>query len=117
MKPNLSLLAVWSALIVISSQAAPAPQSDTKAALKSLVLDLGNRVTMKFVRIPAGAFMMGSPTDEKGRSQSEFFHEVTIAQPFWVGAFEVTQEQYQAVMGNNPSQIKGAGRPVEGVNW
>ena len=121
MKPSLSLLAVWPFLAVLSSQGASASQFETNAtvkpALKALELALGNRVTMKFVQIPAGRFMMGSPKDEKGHSENELWHEMMSAQPFWMGVFEVTQEQYQAVMGNNPSQIKGADRPVERVSW
>ena len=115
------ILVVWPVLVVVSSQAPPASQSDSKAAaqpaLKALELKLDDQVTMKFVQIPAGIFLMGSPKDEEGRSENEVLHEVTIGKPFWMGVFEVTQEQYRAVMGNNPSQIKGAGQPVEGVNW
>ena len=78
---------------------------------------MDGHITMKFVQIPAGIFLMGSPKDEKDRSENEVRHEVTIDKLFWIGVFEVTQEQYRAVMGNNPSQIKGDDRPVEGVSW
>ena len=60
---------------------------------------------------------MGSPDTEAKRYDSESpQHNVTVA-PFFMGKYAVTQEQYQAVMGNNPSKFKGAKRPVEQVSW
>ena len=61
---------------------------------------------------------MGSPNSEAGRRDSESpQHSVTIA-PFYMGKFAVTQAQYQAIMGKNPSQLfKGEKRPVEQVSW
>ena len=85
---------------------------------KELVLDLGNKVTLKLVLIPAGKFLMGSPKDEKGRDVNEGpQHEVNISKPFYMGIYAVTQEQYQQVMGKNPSQFKGVSNPVETVSW
>ena len=82
------------------------------------VLDLGNNVKMRLVLIPAGKFMMGSPATEAGRSSDGGpQHEVTISKPFYMGVFEVTQEQYEQVMGVNPSSFKGAKNPVENVSW
>ena len=82
------------------------------------VLDLGNNVKMRLVLIPAGKFMMGSPATEAGRSRDEGpQHEVTISKPFYMGVFEVTQEQYEQIMGVNPSGFKGAKNPVEDVSW
>ena len=81
-------------------------------------LDLGNNVKMRLVLIPAGKFMMGSPATEAGRGGDEGpQHEVTISKPFYMGVLEVTQEQYEAVMGVNPSSFKGAKNPVENVSW
>jgi len=84
-----------------------------------LTLDLGNGVTMELVYIPPGRFMMGSPASESksGRSMDETQHEVTITKGFYLGKYEVTQAQYQAVMGANPSNWKEANRPVEQVSW
>jgi formylglycine-generating enzyme required for sulfatase activity len=62
-------------------------------------LDLGNGVTLKLVLIPAGKFLMGSPSSEYEEGPQ---HEVTISTPFYMGIYEVTQEQYQAVMGAEP---------------
>ena len=74
---------------------------------------------MEFVLIEAGTFEMGSPATELGRDDGETLHTVTINQPFYLGKYEVTQEQWQAVMGNNPSGFSNCGRtcPVERVSW
>jgi formylglycine-generating enzyme required for sulfatase activity len=81
-------------------------------------VDLGNGVTMDFVWIPAGDFMMGSPTNEVGHSDDETLHQVKIAKGFWMGKYEVTQKQYAAVMGTNPSQFDlGGSYPVDTVSW
>ena len=73
---------------------------------------------MEFVRIPAGSFLMGSPEDEESRNINERQHEVRISRDFWIGKYEVTQEEWQAVMGTNPSRFMGCARcPVERVSW
>ena len=81
---------------------------------KKLVVDLGGGVTMEFVLIRPGSFLMGS---EKGNPNEKPTHKVTIAKPFYLGKYEVTQEQWQAVMGSNPSHFKGPKNPVEQVSW
>ena len=58
--------------------------------------------------------MMGS---EKGDNDEKPVHKVTITKPFYMGKYEVTQEQWEAVMGSNPSNFKGAKNPVEQVSW
>ena len=71
-----------------------------------------------FVWIPPGTFVMGSPESEEGRYADEVQHTVTLTQGFWMSDHEVTQSEYQAVMGNNPSVFKGdLNRPVETVSW
>ena len=82
-----------------------------------LVLDLGKGVKLELVLIPAGKFRMGSPETEKDRSNNETQHDVTISQPFYMGKYEVTQEQYEAVMGRNLANFKGPKNPVEVVSW
>ncbi len=78
----------------------------------------GDGVTMEFVRIPAGEFMMGSPVGESGRSNNEEpQHKVTLTQPFYMLTTEVTQQQYIQIMGHNPSLFKSANNPVEKVSW
>jgi formylglycine-generating enzyme required for sulfatase activity len=80
-------------------------------------IDLGKGVKLEMVLIPAGKFLMGSPVSEVGRRDNETQHEVTLTKPFYMGKYEVTQEQWQAVMGDNPSQIKGARLPVTVISW
>ena len=64
-----------------------------------------------------GTFMMGSPAEELGRYSDETLHKVTLTKPYYIGVFEVTQKQYQLVMGTNPSYYKGDTRPVEYVSY
>ncbi|MBK1990655.1 formylglycine-generating enzyme family protein [Sphaerospermopsis aphanizomenoides BCCUSP55] len=79
--------------------------------------DLGNNITLEMVEIPGGSFNMGSPASEKGRNDYESpQHEVNVP-AFAMGKFAVTQEQYQQIMGKNPSNFKGVKRPVEQVSW
>ena len=101
-----------------SEPAAPAPAVPASAAPAELTLDLGGGVTMKMVLIRPGKFMMGSPDSEQGRRDNEGpQHEVTISKPFYMGVTEVTQAQYKAVMGTNPSHFRGPTNPVETVSW
>ena len=74
---------------------------------------------MEFVWIPAGEFLMGSPSYEEGRESDERQHEVRISQGFWMGKYEVTQGEWEAVMGSNPSFFDECGKrcPVETVSW
>jgi formylglycine-generating enzyme required for sulfatase activity len=69
---------------------------------------------LNMVAIAAGTFQMGSLV---GRSNEQPVHTVTITRPFWVGKYEVTQAEYQAVMGSNPSNWLFPQRPVEQVTW
>ncbi len=77
--------------------------------------DLGNGITLEMVSIPSGSFQMGSPEGE-GNDGEKPQHQVTVP-AFFMGKFQVTQEQYQQVMGKNPSKLKGDKRPVESVSW
>jgi formylglycine-generating enzyme required for sulfatase activity len=85
---------------------------------RSMNIDLGGGVTLEMVWINPGEFEMGSPAKERGRGK-ETPHHVTITKGFWMGKYEVTQAQWEQVMGNNPSQFKKAGKdaPVERVSW
>ena len=68
-------------------------------------------------QIPAGTFIMGSPTNETGRDTNETQHIVTISKPFYIGIYEITQTQWSNVMGNNPANHIGATRPVDSVPY
>jgi formylglycine-generating enzyme required for sulfatase activity len=90
---------------------------DSSNQAKFFKEDLGNGITLEMVYIPGGSFKMGSPAGEKRRFSDESpQHDVNVP-AFYMGRFEVTQEQYQQVMGKNPSNFKGAKRPVEQVSW
>jgi formylglycine-generating enzyme required for sulfatase activity/WD40 repeat protein len=79
--------------------------------------DLGKGINLEMVLIPAGKFKMGSPKSELGRRTDETQHEVTLTKPYYMGTYEVTQEQWEAVMGDNPSKIKGEKLPVTNISW
>ena len=75
-----------------------------------------NSIGMEFVLIPAGSFMMGDASPDEWMAEVPQ-HKVTISKPFYLGKYEVTQAQWEAVMGNNPSTHKGGNNPVENVSW
>ena len=101
-----------------STAQAQQPGAGGAGKAKQLTLDLGNKVILKLVQIPAGKFLMGSPETEKDRRANEGpQREVTISKPFYMGICEVTQEQYEHIVGSNPSYFKGAKNPVEQVLW
>jgi formylglycine-generating enzyme required for sulfatase activity/predicted DNA-binding WGR domain protein len=79
--------------------------------------DLGKSVKLEMVLVPAGKFVMGSPKKEDGRDDDEAQHEVTLTKSYYMGKYEVTQEQWKAVMGKNPSYSKNAKYPVTNVSW
>jgi formylglycine-generating enzyme required for sulfatase activity len=80
---------------------------------------ISNSVGMIFRYIPAGTFLLGSPDHERGRHDDEVPHEVTITTGFYMQTTQVTQGQWRAVMGNNPSSFQNLGGdcPVEQVSW
>jgi formylglycine-generating enzyme required for sulfatase activity len=93
-------------------------------------IDLANGVKMTFVLIPPGRFRMGSPAEEQGYVTNTCFdgkrpdwldrekqHQVTLTEPFDLAKTELTQAQYEALTGENPSKFKGADKPVEQVSW
>jgi len=78
-----------------------------------------NSIGMTFVKIPSGSFRMGSPSGETGRYGNEKEHKVTINNSFYMQTTEVTQGQWRAIMGSNPSKFGDCGDncPVEMVSW
>jgi formylglycine-generating enzyme required for sulfatase activity len=95
---------------------------------KMMTLDLGGGVSMEFVLIPAGEFMMGSrdsvaEVKRKAKWESDWYkhehpqHRVRITRPFYLAKYEVTQVQYERIIGENPSGSKGPNLPVEQVSW
>jgi formylglycine-generating enzyme required for sulfatase activity len=79
--------------------------------------DLGNGVSLEMVRTLGGEFLMGSPESEEGSRHSERPQHRVMVPEFYMGKFPITQTQYEAVLGQNPSEFKGPQRPVENVSW
>ena len=93
----------------------PAPLDDdgpTRVILPKPYLENLNGVPLEMILVPAGKFMMGGDKHDS----EEPPHEVTVPS-FYIGKFQITQKQWQAVMGNNPSHFKGDDLPVESVSW
>ena len=77
-----------------------------------------NSIGMKFKLIPAGSFTMGSPDDEEDRFDDQGpLRTVEIEKPFFMGIYEVTQDDYEEVMDENPSKFSGGSLPVDNVSW
>lgn len=83
-------------------------EAESAADLSPTNTSLTNSIEMKLVQLPAGTFRMG---------EGDEAHQVTLTKPFYLGVYEVTQEQYEQVMGENPSKFKGPRNPVEMVSW
>lgn len=103
------------------SEPGKAPQKSVagnkaKGTPKELAVDLGGGVKMEMVFIPAGSFLMGVDA-ARFIDLAKPVHKVRITKPFYLGKYEVTQEQWQAVMGDNPSHFKGPKNPVETLSW
>ena len=117
MKRSLSFFSVVLVLFYLLALLHPAKAQAPK--------EITNSIGMKLVLVPKGTFMMGSPESEEGRDKNdETQHEVTISKDYYLGVYEVTQAQYEKVMGKNPSHFQGAivgnenaDLPVENVSW
>jgi len=94
---------------------APFGESEAKqhqqrwAEFASLPLELANSIGMKLIYVPAGEFDMGSPGGEEARDADEDLHRARVNDPFYLGIYEVTQAEYQQVMGKNPSSCSPTG--------
>jgi formylglycine-generating enzyme required for sulfatase activity len=112
----------------------PAPPPQRRPGMQPMKINLGKRkpapppqrrpgeiftnsLGMRFAWCPPGTFLMGSPPSEPERDDDEQQHRVTLSKGFWLGVTPVTQAQWQAVLGSNPSHFKGDDRPVEKVSW
>ncbi|MBO4797072.1 MAG: SUMF1/EgtB/PvdO family nonheme iron enzyme, partial [Verrucomicrobia bacterium] len=78
---------------------------------------LSDDVDLDMVWIEPGTFIMGSPANELGRLDDEIQHQVTLTQGYWIGKYQVTIEQYRAIMGNDPSGQTIMDMPVGNVTW
>ena len=92
--------------------------SDQLELKENITVMLPGDVPLELAWCPAGVFTMGSPADEPERDNDEQLHKVKLSQGFWMGIYPVTQKQYMAVMGNNPSNYDAfTNHPVENVTW
>jgi len=104
------LVILFALLVFLCGGCAP------KSLITLRIPDSDAQIMMKL--IPAGTFNMGSLDLEVSREEDEGpRHSVTITEPFYIGVYEVTQEQWEAVMGDNPSYYVAPGNPVERVSW
>jgi formylglycine-generating enzyme required for sulfatase activity len=125
----LLLLALLGGLAV--ALLSPAPEAGGAPAPFTSARVITNSLGMKLARIPPGKFLMGTPATELQRETQEGpQHEVAITRGFYMGIYEVTQEEWEKVMGNNPSNFRPGGSyatrvqginhkrlPVENVHW
>jgi formylglycine-generating enzyme required for sulfatase activity len=99
----------------------PATATRTVTVVGNRTVDLNATVAMDMIWCPPGTFTMGSPSEEVGRrADREDEHNVTLTQGFYLGKYEVTQAQYEAITGLNPSEFSGVSkknRPVEKLRW
>ena len=75
------------------------------------------KIVSEVVEVKSGSFVMGSPEDEVDRCKDEVQHEVELTRDYFVMKYQVTQGLWESVMGDNPSDFKGASRPVECISW
>ena len=102
----------------LAGKSSPRPQTPQMVIGDQQLVQITNSIGMRLVLIPAGQFQMGSPeSDSEAYSDQKPQHTVRITKPFYLGVTEVTQEQYERVMGTNPSNFKGVQLPVEKVSW
>jgi eukaryotic-like serine/threonine-protein kinase len=113
--PSASTVLVDPTTIVRPVDRKPTPVSPEKMVWAPHFTENLNGVPLEMILVPGGKFKMGSPAGEE-YDNTKPQHDV-IVPAFYVGKFPVTQAQWQAVMGSNPSYFKGNDRPVEGVSW
>jgi formylglycine-generating enzyme required for sulfatase activity len=98
-----------------SGETKPSSYRNSVSGLSApLSIQLGGGVKMEFALLPAGPFLMGS---EKGEANEKPVHQVTIEKSFYLGMYQVTQEQWCAIMGHNRSGSLGPRNPVDRVSW
>ncbi len=119
----IALLAVMLLLYVAVNIIPPKLEKDrtpkSYARQVGLPVEYTNSVGMRLRLMPPGSFMMGSEEETLGHTVYEHYHEKTIERPFYIGVTEVTQRQYEDVMGTNPAYFADSSPnlPVENVTW
>ncbi|MCK5805378.1 MAG: formylglycine-generating enzyme family protein [Lentisphaeria bacterium] len=122
-------LGLVAGLLMVWAWPADAQVAKPRRVGDAKTVDLGGGVKLELVWCPPGTFTMGSSRVERRAAvaaggkfvhyKDETQHKVTLTKGFWLGKYEVTQRQWQSVMGKNPSYFKSAGldAPVESVSW
>ena len=124
MKNFLSMMAIAAmtacALVSCGSDDDDSPKgtSSTSKPKTVTVENNGKKVSFKMMPVEAGTFTMGATEEQQSpESDEKPAHSVTITDDYYMGETEVTQELWEAVMGNNPSKFSGSTNPVEQVSW
>jgi formylglycine-generating enzyme required for sulfatase activity len=93
-------------------------KAELEARLVPNISAISPSIIANMVKCPVGSFTMGSPRNELGRKLDDRkVHNVIISKPFYIGKYEVTQKEYVAVMGKNPSRHRNENNPVECISW
>ena len=110
-KPQAQGAAAKGAAVPAEAHGGPRKSGTTKT------VTLPGGAKMELIWCEPGMFMMGSPVTEVGRFEDELLHPVTISKGFWLGKYEVTQAQWESVMGTHGSKFKGPSNPVDSISW
>jgi formylglycine-generating enzyme required for sulfatase activity len=113
---KIAYLAICLLCAAMSFGQEPIQDKDNRQAGDTLELTIKD-VKYVFRWCPPGKFQMGSPQNEENRQENESQHMVAFSKGFWMLETEVTQGMWGSVMGSNPSNFKGAKRPVDSVSW
>ena len=115
------MLAVFSSGCTDSDEAPIDEESSTVVEEVEEMVDdstFTNSIGMEFVMVESGEFIMGSPEEELYSDKDERpMRQVTVSNDFYIGVYEVTQAEWKAVMGTEPSEFKGTDLPVDKVSW
>lgn len=98
-----------------SADAKEAHPARKSGDVKFITLPGGEK--MEMIWCEPGSFMMGSPKDEEGRFEDEHMHRVTLTKGFWLGKYEVTQAQWNSVMGRGRPRFTGKDKPMDNISW
>jgi len=112
------VLVVFGSFVVATAEEPRQASGNVRSLPMRLAVEIGKELKLEMVLIREGRFMMGSPdSDDEAPPDEKPQHRVRITKPFYLGKYLVTQEQWEAVMGNNPSSFKSPKNPVEPVTW
>jgi len=104
-------------LVALSAIASSGDDSSVRKTGETRTIVLPGGAEMEMIWCGPGSFMMGSDESEKGRFDDECRHEVVIRRGFWLGKYEVTQDQWYSVMRDNRAKFIGNDKPEDSVSW